>query len=238
VCPKSSRQREPAAAGVNITAVEGQSFTGNVVGGLVCPLQSATITWGDGTTSAGTSDGNAGIQGTHTYAEEGTDNGSVSYTYPVLPRRCPSGPQTATFQATMNDALLTAGGMNVSGTAGHPVSGVVAHFSDANPAAGAGDFSAQITWGDGTKTFRTVTAAPTDGVDISGTHTYNTAGGYALSTSITDIGGSTATATAASKRRTPPLIAATTFHIAPGKRQRVHMRPTKTRVSKTIRRTV
>ncbi|MGI8411585.1 MAG: hypothetical protein ACR2QA_03635 [Solirubrobacteraceae bacterium] len=27
-----------AAAGVNITAVEGQSFTGNVVNGLVCPL--------------------------------------------------------------------------------------------------------------------------------------------------------------------------------------------------------
>lgn len=90
-----------AAAGVNITAVEGQSFTGNVVDGLVCPLSSATISWGDGTTSAGTSDGGSGIQGTHTYAEEGSYGGSVSYTYLVLPRQCPSGTQTVSFQATV-----------------------------------------------------------------------------------------------------------------------------------------
>jgi hypothetical protein len=32
------------AAGVDVTAVEGQSLTGNVVAGLTCPLASATIT--------------------------------------------------------------------------------------------------------------------------------------------------------------------------------------------------
>ena len=82
-----------AAAGANINAVEGQSFTGNVVSGLLCPLASATISWGDGTTSAGSSDGSSGIQGTHTYAEEGPYTGSVTYTYTLRdPARGPPRP--------------------------------------------------------------------------------------------------------------------------------------------------
>jgi hypothetical protein len=183
-----------AAAGVDITTTEGQSFTGNVVNGLVCPLLSATINWGDGTTSAGTSDGSTGIQGTHTYAEEGTFSGSVSFTYTrggVF--SCPTGAQTATFQATVQDAALTWLGRNLTGTAGQSVSGMVAHFSDANPAAGAGDFSAQITWGDGTSSSGSVSAAAGGGFDVSGTHTYNAAGSYMVSVAVTDAGGSTAT---------------------------------------------
>jgi hypothetical protein len=193
-----------ATASVNITTTEGRSFTGNVATGLVCPLLSATITWGDATTSAGTSDGGTGIRGTHTYAEEGTYSGSVSYTYTAGGvRSCPTGVQTASFQATVNDALLTAGGTNVSGIAGQPTSGVVAHFTDANPGAGAGDFSAAITWGDGTKSFGTVAAAPAGGFDVSGTHTYNTVGSYPISTSVTDIGGSTAGASSAAQIAAP-----------------------------------
>jgi hypothetical protein len=183
-----------AAAGVNITAVEGQSFTGNVVGGLVCPLQSATITWGDGTApSAGTSDGSTGIQGTHTYAEEGAYSGSVSYTY-VVTRFCPTGIQTTMFQATVQDAPLTATGASVSGTAGQPLSAVVAHFSDANPAAGPGEFSAQITWGDGSTSAGTVAAAGGGGFDLSGAHAYQTAGSFTVSSSIADVGGGATTA--------------------------------------------
>jgi hypothetical protein len=181
-----------AASGVDIAAVEGQSFTGDVVSGLACPLASATITWGDGTTSAGTSDGSTGVQGTHTYAEEGTYSGSVSYTYTAA-RPCQGSTQTASFQATVQDAALTWLGHDLTGTAGQSVSGVVAHFSDANPAAGAGDFSAQITWGDGTSSSGSVSAAAGGGFDVSGTHTYNPAGSYPISTSITDVGGSTAT---------------------------------------------
>jgi hypothetical protein len=97
-----------APAGVDIAAVEGQSFTGNVVGGLTCPLASATITWGDGTSSAGTSDGATGIQGTHTYTDEGPYAGSVSFIYQhPATFRCPSGSQTASFQTTVGDASLT-----------------------------------------------------------------------------------------------------------------------------------
>jgi hypothetical protein len=183
-----------AATGVDITTVEGQSFTGNVVNGLTCPLLSATIAWGDGTTSAGTSDGSTGIQGTHTYAEEGTYSGSVSYTYTsggVF--SCPTGVQTATFQATVQDAALTWLGRNLTGTAGQPVGGVLAHFSDANPAAGAGDFSAQITWGDGATSSGSVSTPAGGGFDVSGSHAYASAGSYTVSVTIADAGGSTAT---------------------------------------------
>src|SRR5947209_4253130 len=165
-----------APAGVNVTAVEGQSFTGNVVGGLTCPLASATITWGDGTSSAGTSDGANGIQGTHTFADEGTYAGSVSFIYQhPATFTCPSGTQTVSFQATVQDAPLTGTGVNVSGTAGQSLSAIVAHVDDANPGAGAGEFSAQINWGDGAKTFGTVAAAPAGGFDVSGSHAYASA---------------------------------------------------------------
>ncbi len=185
-----------AAAGVDVTTVEGQSFTGNVVAGLSCPLNSATITWGDGTAgSAGTSDGSTGITGTHTYGEEGSYSGSVSFTYTPL-RTCPTGTQTVSFQATVQDAPLTATGRNIAGTAGQSLTAIVAHLSDANPSPTANDFSAQITWGDGSTSSGSVTAAAGGGFDVTGTHTYNTAGNYTVNTSITDLGGSSATAAA------------------------------------------
>ncbi len=199
-----------AAAGIDITAVEGQSFTGNVVGGLVCPLASATITWGDGTPStAGASDGSTGIQGTHTYVDEGTYSGSVSFTYQPF-RTCPTGTQTASFQATVQDAPLTGASRNFAGTAGQSLSAVTAHIDDGNPAASAGDSSAQITWGDGSTSPGSVSAAAGGGFDVTGTHTYGVAGSYPVNTSISDIGGATTSATSvaqiAAAAAQPPRI--------------------------------
>ncbi|MGI8413612.1 MAG: hypothetical protein ACR2QA_14235 [Solirubrobacteraceae bacterium] len=184
-----------AAAGVNITAVEGQSFTGNVVNGLVCPLSSATISWGDGTTSAGTSDRSTGIQGTHTYAEEGTYAGSVSFLYQQPAQfRCLSGTQSASFQATVQDASLTGAGRDISGTAGQPLSAVVVHVDDANPGGIVADFSVRIDWGDGSSSAGTVAAGTGGGgFDVTGAHTYSTVGAYTTTTTIVDIGGAATT---------------------------------------------
>jgi len=181
-------------AGVNITAVEGQSFSGKVAGGLVCALASATISWGDGTTSPGTSDGNFGIDGTHTYAEEGSYSASVSFTYQSTLFSCPAGTQTATFQATVHDAALSASGVDSSGAARRPLSAVVAHLQDANPGAGVNDFSARIDWGDGSTTMGTVAAAAGGGFDVTSAHTYGAVGSYHVTAAITDGGGSAATA--------------------------------------------
>jgi hypothetical protein len=198
-----------APAGVDITAVEGQSFTGTVVNGLVCPVQSATITWGDGTTSAGAGDGSGGIQGSHTYAEEGTYSGSVTYTY-TSARPCVGSTQTTSFQATVQDSPLTGAGRDFAGTAGQSLSAVVAHVDDANPSGSVGDFSAQITWGDGSTSSGSLSAVAGGGFDVTGTHTYSTAGSYPVNTSITDIGGAstgvTSTAQIAAPAAQPPRI--------------------------------
>jgi hypothetical protein len=158
-------------------------------------LNSATITWGDGTPdSAGASDGNTGIQGSHTYAQAGTYSGSVSYSYGASVHSCPAGNQTASFQATAQDAPLTGVGRNIVGTAGQSLSAVVAHINDTNPNASASDFSAQISWGDGTSS-GSVSAAAGGGFDVTGTHTYTTAGNYPVNTSIADVGGASTSAT-------------------------------------------
>jgi hypothetical protein len=74
------------------------------------------------------------------------------------------------------------------------VSGVLAHFDDADPAGQASDFSAQIQWGDGSSGAGSVGPAPGGGFDVSGTHTYGSRGSFTVSVSIADAGGSTAQA--------------------------------------------
>ncbi len=189
--------------GVDITTIEGHSFTGKVVDIGACSLASATIDWGDGAASDGTTDGGTGIQGTHTYAEESSYSGSVSYTYSSINRFCPAGMQSTTFQATVQDASLTGAGHNVSGVIGESLTAAVAHISDANPGASASDFSAQIVWGDGASTTGTVTAAAGGGFDVNGTHAFANTGSYSINTTVTDKGG--ASTSAASTAQIDPV---------------------------------
>lgn len=78
-------------------------------------------------------------------------------------RTCPIGTQTASFQATVQDAPLTSAGRDIAGTAGQSLSAIVAHLSDANPNATANDVSAQITWGDGSTSSSPVSAVASSG---------------------------------------------------------------------------
>ena len=117
----------------------------------------AMITWGDGSTSAGTvvATGNGfAVTGTHTYADEDSYLASVAIT--------DKGGSTANASTTVtvNDAALTAAaGAPLTGTEGTALTGVtVATFSDANPNATVNDFTAMITWGDGSTSAGTVVA--------------------------------------------------------------------------------
>jgi hypothetical protein len=102
-------------------------------------------------------------------------------------------------QATVKDAILTATATAVSGVAegvaftGKPV----ASFTDANPTAPLGDFTASINWGDGTLASPGTVTQP-GGVGtafvVNGDHTYAEEGSFTIIVSITDKGGSTATA--------------------------------------------
>jgi hypothetical protein len=70
----------------------------------------------------------------------------------------------------------------------------VATFTDADPNAVAGDFTAVIHWGDGQTPAGTVTSDSDGGFDVIGDHTYAGLGGYKVKVVIHDAGGSTATA--------------------------------------------
>jgi hypothetical protein len=99
------------ATGSTINAVEGQGFTGVVATftdsnpNTTAGSYTATITWGDGGTSAGTvqANGQGGfvVVGSHTYAEEG------SYSISVAISDVGSVRGTATGTATVADAALS-----------------------------------------------------------------------------------------------------------------------------------
>ena len=185
------------ATGVDINAIEGNAVTATVATFTDAnPLATtadftATITWGDGTTSTGTiteKNGVFSVTGTHTYTDESTDPISVTIK--------DDGGQSAstTSTATVADAVLTATGVDVSAIEGNAVTATVATFTDANPLATTADFTATITWGDGTTSTGTITEK--NGVfSVTGTHTYTDESTDPISVTIKDDGGSTASTT-------------------------------------------
>jgi hypothetical protein len=187
-----------AATGSNLAAVEGASFSGVVASFTdanpngAAGDYTATITWGDHSTSAGSigADGRGGftVSGSHTYADEG------SYTVAVAIADVGGSTATAGGTAAVADAPLTATGSTISTTEGTVFSGVVASFTDANPNAPVGNFSASINWGDGGTSAGTVASDGHGGFTVSGSHTYLDAEPAPLTVTITDVGGSTATA--------------------------------------------
>jgi hypothetical protein len=189
------------ASGTTLTSIEGLPRTGTVAtftdpdpNGAASEY-AATVDWGDGATTSGTiakgADGTFTVTGTHTYAEEGHATVTVTITDTDNPRNT----ATVTSAATVDDAPLTAAGRpDLLST--DPVSGLpVATFTDANPAAPVGDFTATIDWGDGSPASPGTVSGPTGGpFTVAGSHTYGTLGPKTITTHIVDEGGSTATA--------------------------------------------
>lgn len=212
----------PAVASAAISATEGSQFSGQLATVRVpCTTVSsaqATITWGDGATSAATVTGTTSpltVSGSHTYAEEGTYSGSISGSYD-----CAVAPQTfsASFSAQVADAALSASGVAVTATPGAAFTGTVASFTDADPAGAVSDYTAAIDWGDGSATSpATIAAAPGGGFDVAGSHTYASAGTYTVTVTIADAGGASARASAtANVTAPPPPPSGLTLHLAPG----------------------
>jgi hypothetical protein len=182
------------ATGVVLTATFGQSFTGTVATFTYASAQvtagsfTASINWGDGTTSTGTVTadpaGGFDVGGTHTYAMH--DPADLDFTgvghahsfiiQVTITDTTTTTATTALSLATVSPAppIITARGDNIAATAGQSFSGTVATFTDTNSTAAAGDFTASIDWGDGTTSTGTVTVDPNGGFDVGGTHTYST----------------------------------------------------------------
>ncbi|HLY50807.1 MAG TPA: hypothetical protein VKR21_16585 [Solirubrobacteraceae bacterium] len=186
------------ASGSSVSATEGQAFSGAVATfsdpdvTAKASDYSASINWGDGKTSSGTISGTPSkftVNGTHTYAEEGSFHATVT----ITDNDGSGNNATVTDTAKVADAALHASGVapTLSGTT---ASGKVATFTDSDSGGTVSDYTATINWGDGSTTTGTVSKA-TSGFAVSGSHTYANAGSYTITTTIKDKGGASAKAT-------------------------------------------
>jgi hypothetical protein len=187
--------------GTPVLATEGATFTGQVATfsnastGNVPGDFTATIDWGDGTTTAGTVSGGAGsftVGGSHSYADEGTFTATVT-----LADNAPgtaSATTTSTATVAERDAL-TGSAAPISTTEGTAVSGAVATFSDAFTGNTASDFTASIDWGDGTSSAGLVSGSGA-AFTVSGSHTYTASGTFTVAVTLADDAPGTASATA------------------------------------------
>jgi PKD repeat protein len=203
VTPPSATEGSATAANFNIA-----SFTDPAGVGVETAAGdfTATINWGDNSgTVSGTvvSDGNGNyhiVAPAHTYAEEGNYTVTVTVTHAQLPA------VSVTASVSVADAALTAGALTPpAAVVGQPISNAVLfHFSDANPIATASDYTATVTWGDGSVENSTsnpsdvhVVADPNGGFDVIGSHSYTAvATGLTFQVAVQDKGGATTSASA------------------------------------------
>jgi predicted outer membrane repeat protein len=182
------------ASGTNVSATEGRAFSGVVATGSAYgtsnPL-TATISWGDGSSSTisvtPNADGSYSVSGSHTYAEEG------SYSLSVSIKDSGSLSASATGSAQVADAALTLQQFAVFAGPAHTAT-LAASFSDADPAGTVSDYSATVSWGDGSSSSATI-ASGSSSFSVSGSHRYAKKGTYSATLTVTDKGGSKLTKT-------------------------------------------
>jgi hypothetical protein len=192
----TSTEQPITASGSNVSAAEGAVFTGQVASftdptpTATAAEYSASIKWGDGHTSTGIVSGPPGgpftVTGSNTYAEEGPY--TVTVTITDIDNAANGAITTST--ATVSDAALLASCAVVS-TSSQSFSGLTATFTDAaSPFGTLSDFTATISWGDGTTSPGAVTGPDGGPYSVSGTHTYTSTGPFTITTTINDVGGS------------------------------------------------
>src|SRR5262249_51231803 len=154
----------------------------------------ATIDWGDGTTdtvAVGGSSGTFTVNGTHSYADEGTYLTTVTLTDDA-PGTASAAAGGIAFVAEAD--VLSGTGLSITPTEGSTFSGAVATFSDTGyPDNSPSDFSASIDWGDGNTTTGTVSGG-NGTFTVSGSHSYDDSGSFTTTVTLTDDDPGTASA--------------------------------------------
>jgi PKD repeat protein len=173
-----------APSGVSFTAVVA-SFSDTLTSNVASDF-TATIDWGDATTSPGaiaaTGPGMYEVSGMHTYAAPGT------YSVVVTFSDDPPGTATAQVTSTANVAAgLAVTAVDFSTPEGTLFNGTVATFSDADTTKTPASFTTTIAWGDGTTTPGTVTGGP-GSFSVSGQHTYADEGSFPFTVTVTETG--------------------------------------------------
>jgi hypothetical protein len=153
----------------------------------------ATIDWGDGTTTAGTiaktGAGVFSVSGSHPYGEEG------ARTVTVTVKDVGGSTVTASQAITVADAPLTAGGtVTRRGVQGRPLAGAIGTFRDGFAGATAADYTGvTINWGDRATSPGTISPAPGGGWQVVGSHIYRQEGSYTITAAVNDRGGASVT---------------------------------------------
>ncbi len=153
----------------------------------------ASIDWGDGTTTAGTvagASGNFSVTGSHAYADEGSY--TISTTVNDLDPNFTATPAISTATVTETDKFAPISGVFSPFSEGMPGT-LSAFFSDANMANTADDMTAVINWGDGTTSAGTVTGSAGT-FTVAGVHSYTDEQTDFATATITDDAPGTATA--------------------------------------------
>ncbi len=211
---------------VPFSAVATQPFSGTVASFTDTNAQatnpgaySATINWGDGTTSAGTivytgTPGSFTVNASgapHTYSAEGMQSSSffVSIAHANL-----DAVNTPSVSESVADPAVSPVGAAVSAAIGVSFTGqTVATFTDPGGADLPGNYTATINWGDGTQASNATISyngspGSTTGVfTVSGSHTYQHAGSFTVTTTIghATAASITATSTATVGMGTPTI---------------------------------
>ena len=169
----------------------------------------ATIDWGDGTTSAGViavTVGSAGVATMGTITGEHTYSASGDYTVTVTVADDDGGSDSGTLLVTVDADLPVISSVEpIAGDEGQQVT-LATEFTDGPTT---GTYSAVIDWGDGTSTDADVTFADGQGT-IQGSHTYGDNDIYNVSIELTDPTGNMAvsTTTATINNIAPTLVPA------------------------------
>ena len=184
----------PVVTATPVSATEGTQFSGQVAtftDSDTTQTHTATINWGDATTSVGTvteSNGSGTVSGTHTYVGDtlnggtGESEGTTTMTVTVTDSsgaNNSSGSGTATNTVSDPNVAATGGStFNITEGSATLTNVTVATFTDpGNPSPGnfedASDYSASIAWGDGTSSAGTITNNNNGTWTVTGSHTYS-----------------------------------------------------------------
>ena len=166
------------SGGLTLSSVENSSFNGTIAtftdpaGNEPLSDYSATITWGDGSTSTGTitlnSSGQFVVSASHTYVEDGT------YVAMVTVHHDSASDVSVQDTANVSDpAVVVTPVAPLSSVEGSFSNFTLATFTDPAGAEAIGNYQATINWGDGTTSAGTITAGTMPGTFVvSGGHSF------------------------------------------------------------------
>jgi len=147
----------------------------------------ATVAWGDGTSTTLTAPSMPGSLGnqSHSYAEEGTYSVTVT-----VKDTGDNASGSATSSVSVSELNVMATPAMVDPTAGAPFGGAVATFTDPGGAEAndGSHYSASINWGDNSATAIGSISLNGSTFSVNGTHTYAAANSYSVTVTISHEG--------------------------------------------------